>query len=105
MSGEDSSGSSVSFGAGGADDDCSAVTLDTSVQAPSTTEPFAIGNIYGVRLGPNAAVPTVQLTRDHTTVGAIRPTPPLLRCLRKGVTFAAEVTSVIGGDIRVHISA
>jgi hypothetical protein len=105
MSGGDSSGSSISFGMGGEDDDCSAVTLDTSVQSPSTTEPFAPGNIYGVRLGPNASVPTVQLTRDADAVGAIRPTPPLLRCLRKGVTFTAEVTSVNGGDIRVHISA
>lgn len=103
MSGSDGSGSSYNFGSG-VNDDCANVELDAAVESPFPDENFTVGKSYRVELNSDGAVQTVQLWSDRV-VGAVRPVPPLVRCLGRGVTFSATVTVATGGDIKVHITA
>lgn len=90
---------------GGDDDDCSAVVVNAAVESPSTAELFVVGKVYSVQLVRENDIEVVQLVGDAGAVGAVRAVPPLLRCLRRGAAFEAEVQSANGGDIRVRVSA
>lgn len=104
MSGSDGSSSGGGW-TGGDDDDCSKVIVNAAVESPSTDELFVVGKMYSVQLVNENDVEIVQLVGNTGTVGAVRAVPPLLRCLRKGAAFEAEVQSANGGDIRVRVSA
>jgi hypothetical protein len=92
------------FEVGADEDDCHRVTVDAPVDSPSPEEPFEVGNQYDVVIIDAGPAPTVRvLNESGQPVGAIRPFSPLVRCLRKGVLFYAEIESIDGGDVRVRV--
>jgi len=106
MSGSDGpSTPGTGFGSGGDDgQDCSKLQFDAPVLSPSTTLTISVGDAYDLDLNDSSS-PIVELLSGGDIVGAIRPLPVLLRCLRSGVPFGATVTSASGGAITVHVEA
>lgn len=104
VSGGDSIGSSYDFDGDG-DDDCGEVSLEASVESPLPRENFKVGNLYRLVLNSTGPVRTIHLeSAEGSVVGAVRPVPPLVRCLGRGVEFTAIVSAVKGADIRVRIA-
>lgn len=103
MSGSDGP-SYVGGGSGGGD--CSSISLTKDLQGP---DPAVVGTIavsdrLAVRLvtGPPQLV---AIDAPAGTAGSIVPTPRLIDCLSSGVVFEAEVTSLSGGFVQLHITA
>lgn len=102
MSGSDGPSGGGMFAGGPGSDDCAALRLTDSVAAPDPIFPFAVGVFLDV--AANAGPPvTVSLLHHGSRVGSLHPIPALVRCLNEGALFRAEVLSVSGGDIRVHV--
>lgn len=102
MSGSDGPSSGGIFSGGPEPDDCAALRIDDIVASPDPGFTFVVGVLLDVVLnvGPPA---TVWLLHHGVRVGALHPRPALVRCLKDGVTFEAEVASASGGDIKVRV--
>ena len=107
MSGSDgNSNAGSAFDGGGPSDDCSTVVLDTVLNPADPAEPFAVGNEYDVLLQASGPTETIVIINAAgSPVGAIAPVPPLLRCLRNGVPFYAEVLGVNAGEVKVRVKS
>jgi hypothetical protein len=90
------------FNGGPESDDCSALRLDDAVAAPDPSFTFVVGVILDVIVNAGPPV-TISLVHHGNRVGSLHPIPALVRCLNQGVPFHAEVLTVSGGDIRVHV--
>jgi len=105
MSGSDGPGGGSGGSAPWDDEDCSKLVINADLEAPSPGESFASGNTYDVDLIELDGVESIAVLAGVTPVGALRPHPSLIRCLRKGASFVATVTSSRGGDVKVRVSA
>jgi len=102
MSGSDGPPGGGMFNTGPADDECSAVRVEDVVAAPDPSFSFFVGVVLEVAIQSSSPV-TVGLFSSSTLVGALHPYPALVRCLKSGVPFQAEVLSAHGGDVRVRV--
>ena len=84
-------------------DDCAALRIDDVVASPDPTFTFIVGVLLdvNVKVGPPA---TVSLLHHGARVGSLHPRPALVRCLKDGVAFEAEVLSASGGHIKVRVA-
>lgn len=103
MSGSDGPSEGGMFSGGPEPDDCASLRIDDVVASPDPGFTFAVGLLFDVVLnvGPPA---TVSLVHRGARAGSLHPRPALVRCLRGGVVFEAEVLSASGGDIKVRVA-
>jgi hypothetical protein len=94
------------FGGGGGPVNCEGLSLRRDLESPnpSVTPTISTGDVLRLRLETS---PVEVVIADAATgiAGSIVPTALLLECLRSGFVYVAEVTSVAGGSIRLHISS
>lgn len=103
MSGNDGPAGGGMFDGGPEPDDCAALRINDFVAAPDPEFIFIVGALLDVII--NAGPPTTLSLLSHgIRVGALHPRPALVRCLKNGVIFEAEVVSVNGGDIEVRVA-
>jgi hypothetical protein len=109
MSGGGGGGGDGGFGPPDGGTDCQRLRFIATLQSPQAQAVAAIsvGELLDVVLdaGSGSTPPIVEVRRtDGTTVGAlIEHLTELLRCLREGVTYIAEVRDISGGSVRVQV--
>jgi hypothetical protein len=95
------------FGDGGTDANCQQLRLSRWLQGliPGVADHLHVGEVLDVTLqeGPPAVV--ALITQAGQVAGSVVPTRQLLDCLRRGVSYVAEVRSAALGAIEVEIQA
>lgn len=88
--------------------DCARLSLDAEVASPQprVVARLTVGELLSVELDQTGGRPRIIVrTSNNDVVGALLSSrlPALLRCLQQGEDFAAEVTLIAGGDVRVKV--
>jgi hypothetical protein len=109
MSGGGGGGGGGGFGPPDRGTDCARLRFQATLQSPQpgAVAAIAVGELLDVVLAPGSGTtpPVIEVRRpDGTTVGAlIEYVTDLLRCLREGYEYVAEVREISGGAVRVLV--
>lgn len=109
MSGSGGGAGGGGFGPSDPGTDCQRLRFSATLQSPQpqAVAALSVGELLDVVLAPGVGTtpPVVEVRRaDGTIVGAlIEHLTELLRCLREGFTYVAEVRDITGGSVRVHV--
>ena len=90
--------------------DCADLTFSTTLASPDPdgVDSLREGVILDVVLSEEDGVTIIGVVQnDGTVIGSIASDwmPKLRECLQQGFIYGAKVTSVVGGAVKVHISA